>query len=124
MLPHRGVGGTCLRTTGTPVLRAHMTVTDGLFQEPERFPHVLSQMYSGGPFRARKGRVPRYTKYAAKEWCQECFALQHENRHQLTRVRARASSRRSISGGSDLLLCAPHASLWRELDNEDIGSRK
>jgi hypothetical protein len=89
-------------------------VSDGLFAEPERLPHTLSEMYSVGDYRARKGRVPKYTKYAAKDWCQECFALQHENRHQLERTRQRASVRRSIPDGPDLLLCHSHHQLWLE----------
>lgn len=97
--------------------------TKGLFPEPERFPHELSRMYETGPYRARKGRSATYVKYAAKGFCDECFAVQHENRHELKRVRAAATTRRRISGGPDLLLCGPHASLWRELDLDDIGSR-
>lgn len=89
-------------------------MSDGLFAEPQRLPHTLSGMFQTAEYLARKGRVPKYSKYGASLWCDECFALQHENRHQLERTRQRATVRRSIPEGRDLLLCHAHHQLWLE----------
>lgn len=93
---------------------------EALFPEPEHIPHELSRMYSPSLHRARSGRLPKWTKFAARQECAECFALQHENPHRLTRLRNRATARRSISGGRDLILCPSHAELWRERDADDL----
>lgn len=97
---------------------------EALFPEPEHIPHELSRMFSLSPLRARVGRLPKWTKFAARQECVECFALQHENPRRLTRLRNRATSRRSISGGKDLILCSSHAELWRERDADDLREKK
>lgn len=99
-------------------------MTDGLFPEPERVLHELSKMYDTGHHRMREGRKSKWTKYAARGDCQECFALQHESYvpgSALRAVREQAVLRRSIAGGPDLLLCHPHAQLWRERDEDQVG---
>lgn len=94
---------------------------DGLFPEPERVLHELSKMYDIGHYNVRKGRSAKWLTYTPRAWCDECFALQHEHRDDaLQRVRAQAVVRRTIPGGSDLVLCYPHSQLWRERDADRI----
>lgn len=99
-------------------------MTDGLFEEPKTTPRVLSQLYSKGTYRARKGRVAKWTPYKSRTGlpCDECMAEQHETFGQtFIRSRSQATVRRSLPGGPDLLLCAQHAYLWRKKDTDDTG---
>lgn len=84
----------------------------------------LSKMYAVGTYLARKNRVPKWIKYATRAYCQECFALQHEQYgpdERLAFTRSPATVRRTISGGPDLILCGRHSQLWRERDAVDLG---
>ena len=86
--------------------------------------HVLSNMYSAKQYRLRKGRTVRWTPHRSKTapWCDECFACQHENPTDRTRMRSYATTRRALQGGLNLFLCGPHATLWKERDSADQAS--
>lgn len=85
--------------------------------------HTLSDMYSARHYRAHRTRPVRWTRFLSKTspWCDECFAYQYEHPLDRTRVRGKATKRRTIQDGPSLQLCGPHAALWKERDMVDSG---
>lgn len=80
----------------------------------------LSMTYSASDsHRAHAGDRIRWITAPSRATCDECFALQHENRGG-DRTRGHARTRRAIRGGPDLFLCTIHADLWRTRDSEDL----
>lgn len=79
-----------------------------LFDEPPPRDFGLSRMH------ARARGQATYRPSSSKQPCDECMALQHEtsggwgSRAPVRHVRETAEKR--------LLLCGPHAQLWRERD--------
>ncbi len=89
-----------------------------LFPEPERLAWTLSVMYGVRAYRVRTGETAKWMSQHSRKPCDECFAVQHEDRESLKRTRATASTRRT-QGGTQLLLCGAHAELWKVRDAED-----
>lgn len=82
--------------------------------EPPRRPAELSRLHQRE--RIAKGEKVTYTTQRTPTGCDECFALQHEDRLIGSRAVARTSRKRKT--GNTLHLCAAHTELWKQLDGE------
>lgn len=83
-----------------------------LFPEPEPVRVRLSKMYAHCV--KRRGTQIRWSTFKTRATCDECFAVQHEDRG--TGWPRNTAITRRTSGEHVLLLCGMHAELWKEKD--------
>lgn len=97
-----------------------------LIEKPPRASAPLSRRYAAPAYRVASIHPPTWSKVtpARDAFCHECAQVQHESQGAFgPRMRPRA--RRKLPGEDarsehTLLLCGPHATVWKDRDAADM----